>query len=112
MAVGVGVGVTVGVGVGVAMGVAVGVGLNGGVGRGCGVGRGLGVVLGVGVGVGVGPGVYSSALATGKIKQQPAPGTPSDQEGARSGSTGKEAFELLLSPAATRTMPLGSKVAV
>ncbi len=116
MAVGVGVGVTVGVGVGVAMGVAVGVGVNGGVGRGCGVGRGLGV--------GDGPhrpgvggrwrrsGVYSSALATGKIKQQPSPGTSSDQEGARSGSTGKEAFFLLLSPAATRTMPLGSKVAV
>jgi hypothetical protein len=111
VAVGVGVGVTVGVGVGVAMGVAVGVGLNGGVGRGCGVGRGLGVALGVGVGVGVGPGVYSSALATGKIKQQPSPGTPSDQERARSGSGGKEAL-LLLSPAATRTMPLGSKVAV
>ena len=107
VAVGVGVGVTVGVGVGVAMGVAVGVGANGGVGRGCGVGRGLGVALGVGVGVGVGSGVYSSALATGKI----APGTSSDQEGARSGSTGKEAL-LLLSPAATRTMPLGSKVAV
>jgi hypothetical protein len=88
------------------MGVAVGVGVNGGVGRGCGVGRGLGVVLGAG------PGVYSSALATGKIKQQPAPGTPSDQEGARSGSPGKEAFGLLLSPPATRTMPLGSKVAV
>jgi hypothetical protein len=40
--------------------------------------------------------MYSSALATGKIK---------------SPSAGKEAF-LLLSPAATRTMPLGSKVAV
>jgi hypothetical protein len=107
--VGVGVGVTVGVGVGVAMGVAVGVGVNGGVGRGCGVGRGLGVALGVGVGVGVGPGVYSSALATGKI----ASGTPSDQEGAPSGSTGKEAFRPPpLSPPATRTMPLGSKVAV
>ena len=115
MAVGVGVGVTVGVGVGVAMGVAVGVGVNGGVGRGCGVGRGLGVGDGPHLpvhGVGVGPGVYSSALATGKIKQQPAPGTPSDQEGARSGSTGKEAFDLLLSPAATRTTPFGSKVAV
>jgi hypothetical protein len=92
VAVGASVGETVGVGVGVAMGVAVGVGLNGGVGRGSGVGCGLGVGLhlpvhgvGVGVGVGVGPGVYSSALATGKIKQQPAPGTPSDQEGARSG---------------------------
>ena len=111
VAVGVNVGVTVGVGVGVPMGVAVGVGVTvavcGGVGRGCGVGRGLGVALGVGVGVGVGSGVYSSALATGKI----ASGTPSDQEGARSGSTGKEAL-LLLSPAATRTMPLGSNVAV
>jgi hypothetical protein len=95
VAVGVDVGVTVGVGVDVAVGVAVGVGL----------------IVGVGVGVGVGPGVYSSALATGKIKQQPAPGTPSDEEGARSGLTGKEAL-LLLSPAATRTMPLGSKVAV
>jgi hypothetical protein len=63
------------------------------------------------VGVGVGARVYSSALATGKIKQQPAPGIPSDKEGARSGSTGKEAL-LLLSPAATRTMPLGNKVAV
>ena len=97
VAVGVGVGVTVGVGVGVAMGVAVGVGVNGGVGRGCGVGRGLGVVLGVGVGVGVGAGVYSSPLATGTIV---------------SGSTGKEAFKLLVPPPATRTMPLDSKVAV
>jgi hypothetical protein len=67
--------------------------------------------VGVGVGVAVGSGVYSSALATGKIKQQPASGTLSDQEGARSGWPGKEA-SVLLSPAATRTMPLGSKVAV
>ena len=106
-----GVELTAGVGVGVAMGVAVGVGVNGGVGRGCGVGRGLAVALGVGVGVGVGPEVYSSALATGKIKQQPAAGTSSDQERARSWSGGKEAL-VVLSPAATRTMPLGSKVAV
>jgi hypothetical protein len=105
VAVGVGVGVTVGVGVGVAMGVAVGVGLNGGVGRGCGVGRGLGVALGVGVG----PGAYSSALATGKIASE----TPSDQEGAPLGLTGEEAFSPPpVSPPATRTMPLGSKVAV
>src|ERR1043166_8468430 len=71
------------------MGVAVGVGLNGGVGRGCGVGRGLGVGPHLpvhGVGVGVCPRVYSSALA--------------------------EASKVLFSPAATRTMPLGSKVAV
>jgi hypothetical protein len=65
--------------------------------------------VGVGVGVGVAAGVYSSALATGNIKQQP--GAPNDREGVRSRPTGKEAF-LLLSPAATRTMPLGSKVAV
>ena len=77
--------------------------------RGLGVGEHLPVHgVGVGVGVGVGAGEYSSALATGKIKR----GTPSDQERARSGSTGKEAFDLLLSPAVTRTMPLGSKVAV
>ncbi len=94
-----------------------GVGRGRGVRWGLGVGVGLGVGLpeavavAVGVGVGIAAGVYSSALATGKIKQQPASGTPSDQEGARSGSTGKEAL-LLLSPAATRTMPLGSKVAV
>ena len=80
--------------------------------RGLGVGEHLPVHgVGVGVGVGVAAGVYSSALATGKIKQQPAPGTPSDQEGARPGSTGNET-SLLLSPAATRTMPLVSKVAV
>jgi hypothetical protein len=87
-----------------------------GVGLGVDVGLPEAVAVGVGVIVGVGAGVaavvYSSALATGKIKQQPSPGTPSDQEAARSGSTGKEAFFLLLSPAATRTMPLGSKVAV
>ena len=116
VSVGVGVGETVGVGVGVAMGVAVGVGLNGGVGRGCGVGRGLGVGphlpvhgVGVGVGVGVGPGAYSSALATGKIASE----TLSDQEGAPSALTGEEAFSPPpVSPPATRTMPLGSKVAV
>jgi hypothetical protein len=80
--------------------------------------RGLGVGehlpshgVGVGVGVGVAAGVYSSALATGKIKQQPAPGAPSGHEAARSGSIGKD-VSLLLSPAATRTMPLGSNVAV
>ena len=98
-------GLGVGVGLGVAVGVPVGVDVA------VGVPVGVGVIVGVGVGVGIAAGVYSSALATGKIKQQPASGTPSDQEGARSGSTGKEAF-LLLSPAATRTMPLGSKVAV
>jgi len=91
-------------------------GCGGGVGRGRGVNRGLGVGehllvqgVGVGVGVGVAAGVYSSALATGNIKQQPA--TPNDHERVRSRSIGKEAF-LLLSPAATRTVPLGSKVAV
>ncbi len=93
-------------------------GRGGGVGRGCGVERGLGVGehlpvhgVGVGVGVGVGSGVYNSALATGKIKQQPASGTLPDQEGARSGWPGNET-SLLLSPAATMTMPLVSKVAV
>ncbi len=89
-------------------------GLGVSVGLGVAVAVPVGVDVAVGVAVGVGvivAGVYSSALATGKIKQQPAPGTPSDQEGARSGSTGKEAL-LLLSPAATRTMPLGSKVSV
>jgi hypothetical protein len=90
-------------------------GRGGGVGRGRGVKRGLGVGehlsvhgVGVGVGVGVATGVYSSALATGKT----ASGAPSDEEGALSGSTRKEAFELLLSPAATRTMPSDSNIAV
>ena len=70
-----------------AMGVAVGVGLNGGVGRGCGVGRGLGVALAVGSG------------RWGWPRRCTVP---------RSQNV-KSAVNF---PAATRTMPLGSNVAV
>ena len=64
----------------------VGVGVPAGVGVGVATGVGVGVAAGVGVGVGVAAELYSSALAREPL--------------------------VLLYPAATSTLPLGSNVAV